>query len=125
MLVRLLTAGVLVGLGAPMRTAKVGAMPAASPLARGDAAAGNCRTTNARHESIWLEPEMMVLLPALDGTIGHAELADLLLAAIGAGRLDPPADVDPNDRAGLAAAVAEQVPLWLDGLAEMGLLLPA
>ena len=124
LLVRLVTAGVLVAVGAPMATGGAGARPVASLLARRDAASGNPRTTNARHESIWLDPEMAVLLPALDGTSDHAGLAALLVAAAADGRIALPDGITPEDGNALEAAMSGQVPVWLGGLAEMGLLEP-
>lgn len=117
-IVRLLTAGVLIATASPMRTARAAARPIASRIARADAAAGNPRTTNARHESILLEPEMLLLLPALDGTADHAALAGLLARAMATGLVEPPDGIDPGDQ----AAVAALVPGWLDGIAGLGLL---
>lgn len=117
-IVRLLTAGVLIATAAPMRTARASPRPVASRIARADAAADNPRTTNARHESILLEPEMMVLLPALDGTADHAALASLLDRAMATGLVGVPEGIDRDDPASTAALV----PRWLDGIAGLGLL---
>jgi methyltransferase-like protein len=77
---------VRVYLKAPEFVPHVTEHPVASPVARLQAQ-GDSRVTNREHRSIDLSPPDRFLLAHLDGSHGRDELAGVLLAAIGSGKL--------------------------------------
>ena len=101
----------------------VSAKPLALVLARADAAAGAEHTTNARHETVFLDAGARTLLPALDGKRDSAALVKTLLDAAKAGQLTFNRDGQPvTDPKAMPAIAAEFLPLLLSSIAAAGLL---
>lgn len=97
--------------------------PVAIAIARADAAAGAPSTTNVRHEPTALDPAARVLLPAMDGSLDHAALAERLAEEALAGRLSFSRDGQPVAGAeAICALVEEHLPNLLKGIQNAGLL---
>ena len=87
-LYRMLIAGMVHLMSEPVSvSASIGEKPVALRLARADAADGEELTTNQRHETVGIDPAARLLLPLLDGTKSHADLALILKAAAIKGEL--------------------------------------
>jgi methyltransferase-like protein len=87
-LYRMLLAGMITVASEPVSTGSASVdRPRALDLARSDAAAGEVSVTNARHESVSLDPATHVLLPAMDGRNDHKMLVGVLVKAALSGRI--------------------------------------
>lgn len=97
--------------------------PVACPLVRSDAARGERSTANLRHEPVRFDPVARAILPRMDGTRGHAALADAMAAEVLAGRLRFTQDGQPvTDKNLIAATARERIPRILAGCARAALL---
>jgi len=94
-----------------------GERPVANALARADAAAGSASTTNLRHEWVALDPAILALLPAMDGSRDHAALAAALADAALAGRIGfTRAGESVTGAAAIREVAKEHLPALLAGL---------
>ncbi len=96
--------------------------PRASRLVRWQVERGRT-VSSLRHASIRLEGELTPVLVALcDGSRTHAELAEALVEAVVAGRLQPPPGIPADDRERLRPAVQAHLPGSLAHLQRLALL---
>jgi methyltransferase-like protein/cyclopropane fatty-acyl-phospholipid synthase-like methyltransferase len=103
----------------PSVARRAGERPAASPLARHQADAGNQVVTTLRHGSVRIDdPLAAFLLTRLDGTRDRAGLLADVSAFVEDGGLDPEAGVSPPPEDELPEALDQA----LDRLAELALL---
>lgn len=123
-LYRMMLVGMVTVALEPVRAAlNPGERPVASALARADAAEGSATTTNLRHEPVALDPATRALLPAMDGSLDYAGLADRLAAEAMAGRIGFTRDGQAvTGAAPVREVAAEHVATLLMGMAQAALL---
>ena len=95
----------------------------ASALAQADAADGSATTTNLRHEPVALDPATRILLPAMDGSRDHSDLAQVLEEAALTGKIGFARDGQPVSDPREIRDISEQhIPNLLAGIASAALL---